>query len=230
MPDSIAYDSVASGAGPRRILLVDDHPLVRAGLTAALHGESDLEVCGEAGTVLEALTLVRQSAPDVVILDLTLPDGGGLDLVKRMASLPAAPRILVCTVNEEALFAQRALAAGASGYIHKREAMAQVVAAIRRVLAGKIYLSADMTQVVLRYLAGERAPVGAEASIACLSDRELEVFALVGQCLSASLIAERLHLSVKTVETHRAKIKRKLHLSSGGELTRYAVQWVLDQH
>jgi DNA-binding NarL/FixJ family response regulator len=208
---------------------VDDHPLVRAGLSAVINQESDLFVCGEAGTAREAMELVQHTQADIVILDLTLPDGSGLDLVKRLTKLPGCPRLLVCSIHEESLFAQRALAAGASGYINKQEATTLVVTAIRKVLSGSNYLSEGMTQFLLRQLTG-RVTNDSQASVDRLTARELEVFMLIGKCLSASKIAEQLHLSVKTIETHRAKIKRKLNLPTSGELTRYAVQWVLEQH
>jgi DNA-binding NarL/FixJ family response regulator len=217
-------------AGKRCILVVDDHPLVRAGVCALIHGEPDLAVCGEAGTASEALALFRRTTPDVVIVDLALPDGSGLDLVKRLAGAENPPRILVCSMHEESLFAERALKAGAHGYINKQEATSHVISAIRRILSGQIYLSAHMTEVTLQRLAGGKAGSEVTASVQNLSNRELEVFRLTGQCLSSSQIAEHLHLSVKTVETHRANIKRKLNLKSGNELTRYAVQWILEQH
>ncbi|MBK5969961.1 MULTISPECIES: response regulator [Thiorhodovibrio] len=221
--------SVITKSDARRVLIVDDHPLVRAGLSAVINQESDLFVCGEAGTAREAMELVQHTQADIVILDLTLPDGSGLDLIKRLTKLPGCPRLLVCSIHEESLFAQRALAAGASGYINKQEATTLVVTAIRKVLSGSNYLSEGMTQFLLRQLTG-RVTNDSQASVDSLTAREVEVFMLIGKCLSASKIAEQLHLSVKTIETHRAKIKRKLNLATSGELTRYAVQWVLEQH
>lgn len=214
--------------GKHRILIVDDHPLVRSGIAALIEGEPGLVVCGEAGSIREALGLFRETAPDVVIVDLALPDGSGLDLVKRLAGAPGLDGILVCSMYEEALFAQRALAAGAKGYIDKHAAATQVIAAIRVVLSGRIYLSSRMAERMLERLSPRHLAPAAGASIHDLSDRELAVFSLLGLCLSASQIAERLHLSVKTVEAHRAKIKLKLNLASGAELTRYAVQWTLE--
>lgn len=230
MKEPVGKDTVVPDAGKRCILVVDDHPLVRAGVCALIQGEPDLAVCGEAGTAGEALALFRRTSPDVVIIDLGLPDGSGLDLVKRLAGAENPPRILVCSLHEESLFAERALKAGAHGYINKQEATSHVISAIRRILSGQIYLSVHMTEVTLQRLAGGNAGGGGTASVQSLSDRELEVFRLTGQCLSSSQIAEHLHLSVKTVETHRANIKRKLDLKSGSELTRYAVQWILEQN
>lgn len=216
-----------------KVLLVDDHPLVRAGLASVIQTQADLIVCGEAGSAREALDRVRELRPDVAILDLNLPDGSGLDLARRISRAENAPHLIICSIHDANLFAPRALSAGAQGYIHKQQGIAQVIAAIRRVLSGGIYLSPDMTQQMLRHLTGKRETTGEMrkemASVADLSDRELEVLQLIGDCLSASQIAERLHLSVKTIETHRAKIKRKLNLSTSGALTRYAVQWALEQ-
>jgi DNA-binding NarL/FixJ family response regulator len=212
----------------RRILIVDDHPLVRAGLTALIQAEPDLEVCGETGTFDGALELFRKRAPDLAIVDLSLAEGSGLELVRRLAAYRSGTRVLVCSMHEESLFAQRVLQAGAHGYLSKEEATSHVIEAIRRVLSGKVYLSWRATERMLHSVTGGPGPPGPPA-LRDLSDRELEVFGLIGRGLSASRIAEQLHLSVKTVEAHRAKIKRKLNLSSAGELTRCAVQWVLEQ-
>jgi DNA-binding NarL/FixJ family response regulator len=213
----------------RRILIVDDHPLVRAGLKGLIRGEPDLEVCGEAGTFSEALDVFQQTAPDLAILDLSLAEGSGLALIRRLSGPKRGTRVLVCSMHEESLFAQRALQAGAMGYLHKQEATSHVIEAIRQVLAGKIYLSGSMTERVLEHVADGGTRDSAIPAIGDLSDRELEVLGMIGRGLSSSQIAQQLHLSVKTVEAHRAKIKHKLNLSSGSELTRYAVQWVLEQ-
>jgi DNA-binding NarL/FixJ family response regulator len=218
----------APGGSSWRVLIVDDHPLVRTGLAALIAGEPDLEVCGESGSFSGALELVRETVPDLAIVDLSLAEGSGLELVRRLTAHPSRTRVLVCSMHEESLFAQRALHAGAHGYINKEEATSHVIEAIRQVLAGKVYLSGRMTERLLQSVAGSHRPQGAP-SLHDLSDRELEVFGLIGRGLSASRIAEQLHLSVKTVEAHRAKIKQKLNLSSGSELTRCAVQWVLEQ-
>jgi len=212
----------------QRILIVDDHPLVRLGLASLIEAEGDLEVCGETGRISEALDLVRTLDPDVAIVDLSLADGNGLDLVKRLAAQYNALRILVCSMHDESLFAQRVLNAGAMGYINKQEATKHIIDAIRHLLCGKIWLSGPMTENVLRAIAeGRTAPT--TASIESLSDRELEVFGLIGQGMGPSQIAELLHLSVKTIETHKQKIKKKLNLKSGSELTRRAMQWMIDQ-
>jgi len=212
----------------RRILIVDDHPLVRVGLASLIDREADLAVCGETGTFAEAVALARSTQPDLVIVDLSLADGSGLELVKRLAALPAAPKILVCSMHDEALFAPRVLGAGAKGYINKQEATRHIVEAIHHLLGGKVWLSRPMTERVLLGVAQSGTP-SAAADIDNLSNRELEVFGLIGHGLGPSQIAEQLHLSVKTVETHKQKIKKKLNLGSGSELIRRAMQWILDQ-
>jgi DNA-binding NarL/FixJ family response regulator len=210
-----------------RILVIEDHPVVRAGLREMIDAEPDLRICAEAGTVADALQAARQERPDLAVIDLSLPDGNGLELIKRLkADLPEL-RMLVCSMHDESLFAERAINAGARGYVNKHQVTEQVLDAIRQVLSGRIYLSEKMVERVINGFAKKKD--GAASSIEDLSDRELEVFGLIGQGLSTSKIAERLHLSVKTVETHREKIKRKLQLATGGELVRHAVQWHIEQ-
>jgi DNA-binding NarL/FixJ family response regulator len=212
----------------QRILIVDDHPLVVAGLISLIRNEPDLEVCGETGKVSEALELAGSEAPDLVIVDISLADGNGLELVKRLLARNGGLKVLVCSMHDEALFAHRALNAGAKGYINKQEATIQIIDAIRHVLKNKIWLSEPMTERVLQTLAADSNGIQT-TSIGCLSDRELEVFGLIGQGMGPKQIAEQLHLSVKTVETHRERIKKKLNLQSAGELVRSAVEWTLDQ-
>jgi DNA-binding NarL/FixJ family response regulator len=214
-----------------RILIVDDHPLVRAGLRALIGGESDLEVCGEAEGIAQTLTLAQATGPRVVIIDLSLSDGSGLELIKRLHRRHPELLILVCSMHEESLFAERALRAGARGYVNKHEATDRVVEAIRQVLSGGVYLSPTMTQRLLLGVTGGTGSARTDdwPPLADLSDRELEVFGLIGAGLGTTQIAERLCLSVKTVETHREKLKRKLNLVSGAELARRAVQWQLEQ-
>lgn len=211
-----------------RLLLVDDHPLVRFGLSRLIGDESDLEVCGETGSISEALEMTRAREPDLVVVDLSLADGNGLDLVKRLHAHYDGIRILICSMHDETLFAQRAINAGAMGYINKQEATVHIIDAIRQVLEGKVWLSRHMIE---RLLQGgtERLSEPKVASLDRLSDRELEVFGLIGRGMGPSHIAEKLHLSVKTIETHREKIKKKLNLRSGSELSRWAIQWALDQ-
>ena len=221
-------DKAELGGKVWRILVVDDHPLVRAGLASLIKGEADMEVCGETGDISAALELVRTQSPDLVTVDLSLADGNGLELVKRLVASHSEIKILVCSMHDEALFAYRALKAGAMGYIGKEQATTHVIDAIRQVLKGKIWLSADMTERALQGLANGKADATA-ATVDRLSDRELEIFGLIGRGMGPSEIAEQLHLSVKTIETHRENIKKKLNLRSGSELTRLAMQWALEQ-
>jgi DNA-binding NarL/FixJ family response regulator len=219
---------MAASAKMHRILIVDDHPLVRLGLSSLIEAEADLEVCGETGKIGEALDLAGRFEPDVAIVDLSLADGNGLELVKRLAAQHKDLRILVCSMHDESLFAQRVLGAGAMGYINKQEATTHIIRAVRHLLDGKVWLSESMTERMLQCIAhGGSTPTA--AGIESLSDRELEVFGLTGQGMGPSQIAENLHLSVKTVETHKQKIKKKLNLHSGIELTRLAMQWMLEQ-
>jgi DNA-binding NarL/FixJ family response regulator len=210
------------------IFIVDDHPLVRSGFQQLIAGEPDLNICCEAGSLSEALEAIKTHKPDVAIVDISLPDGNGLELVKRLRVHSPETRILVISMHDEELFAERALRAGVRGYINKQEAAEQVIEAVREILRGKIYLSRNMTEQLLnRVSAGdgvERSPVRN------LSDRELEVFDLIGRGMSTGEIADRLHLSVKTIETYRANIKKKLHLKSAAELSRSAIQWSLEGH
>jgi DNA-binding NarL/FixJ family response regulator len=210
-----------------RILIVDDHPLVREGLIGLLAAQSDFVVCGEASGVAEARQIVASTRPDVAIIDLTLNDGTGIELIKDLRAKYPAIKLLVLSMHDESLYAERALRAGAVGYVSKHEASRTIVQAVRTILAGKLYLSPNMTELVVQraFVAGadlSRPPVDR------LTEREREVFELIGQGLSSRQIAVKLEVSPKTVETHREHIKEKLELTTSTELTRYAVQWVLE--
>lgn len=210
-----------------RVLLVDDHPLVRRGLADVIAREPDLETCGEAADVQEAIREVERTNPDVVVIDLTLKTGHGIELIERLKSRDSQIKILVSSMHDEMLFAERVLRAGAMGYITKQEPPEALLRAIRQVLGGEVYLSPRMTTRLLR-----RVAAGAPAQtdpVHSLSNRELEVYEMIGQGLTIQQIASRLHLSPKTVETHREKIKQKLNLKSSTELNRRAVQWVLER-
>jgi DNA-binding NarL/FixJ family response regulator len=209
------------------VLIVDDHPLVREGLKGLIAEESDLSVCAETGSMRRAQELVREKQPDIVIIDLSLEDGNGLELIRRLKSHYPQIKMLVCSMRDESLFAERAINTGAHGYINKHEVAGHVIDALRQVLSGKIYLSPDVVERIITGFARNQPVTG--SSIEELSNRELEVFWLIGQGRSTAEIAKQLNLSVKTVETHREKIKRKLGLSSAGELMRHAVQWDLEQ-
>jgi len=210
----------------KQILIVDDHPLVRAGISAMIQTDAELVVSGEVGSCGEAQVAAAAMTPDLVIIDLSLGDGSGLDLIKRLTSRHEGLRVLVCSMHDETLFAERALQAGAMGYINKQEATAHVIEAIRQVLDGKVYLSERMIARLLGNLT-KRGPSETNP-ISDLSNRELQVFDLIGRGLGTSEIAERLHLSVKTIEAHRDRIKKKLGLNSGRELSRYAFQWTME--
>jgi DNA-binding NarL/FixJ family response regulator len=219
---------VAAEAGrAARVLIVDDHPVFRAGLVQVLGGEPGLAVCGEAGSAEEALGLLDGLAPDLLVVDISLGGASGLELVKQVHQRRPGLPTLVLSMHDETLFAERSLRAGARGYVNKQEAVGHMIAAMRKVLAGETYLSRRMA-ARLEVRRTERG-AGLEEPVATLSDRELEVFSLIGQGLGTRDIAERLGLSVKTVETYREHIKNKLLLDTATELTRRAVAWVLAQ-
>jgi DNA-binding NarL/FixJ family response regulator len=209
-----------------RVLIVDDHPIVRRGLSEMINQEPDLEVCGEAADLTEALELVKQHNPDVLVVDLSLKSGHGIDLIEQVKAYDERIRMIVSSMHDEALFAERALRAGALGYLSKQEPAGKLIEAIRVVAHGEIFLSPTMSNRLLYAVVGgdrlDRNP------IATLSNRELEVFEMIGQGLATKQIAGKLHLSPKTIETHREKIKSKLNLTNSNELNRRAVQWVLE--
>ncbi len=209
-----------------RILIVDDHPLVRTGFSQLIGDCPDLEVCGEAGDMAEALKQVDTTSPDLAIIDLSLAGGSGLDLIERIRSRNKDILMLVASMHDETLYAERVLAAGARGYINKQEAQDSIIRAIRQVLSGKVYLSQQMTD---RLLSGMVDANGEKRDIDSLSNRELQVFELIGEGVSSSQIAEQLNLSIKTIETHQAHIKKKLGLGSAHELNQRAIRWVMDQ-
>ena len=209
-----------------RILIVDDHPLVRTGFAQLIGDCPDLEVCGEAADMAEALRLINSDCPDLAIIDLSLAGGSGLDLIERIKSRNQDVLMLVASMHDETLYAERVLAAGARGYINKQEAQENIIRAIRQVLAGKVYLSEAMTERMLNGLVDVRDE---KRDIERLSNRELQVFELIGQGVPVSQIASQLNLSIKTIETHQAHIKKKLGLGSAHELNQRAIRWVMDQ-
>ena len=210
-----------------RILIVDDHPLVRTGFAQLIGDCPDLQVCGEARDMAEAMQQVETTKPDLAIIDLSLAGGSGLDLIERIKTRHKNVLMLVASMHDETLYAERVLAAGARGYINKQEAQDRIIRAIRTVLEGKVYLSRAMTE---RLLNGMFDSDGDKRDIDGLSNRELQVFELIGEGVSTSQIAKQLNLSVKTIETHQAHIKKKLGLSSAHELTQRAIRWVMDQN
>ncbi|WP_428937445.1 response regulator transcription factor [Fontivita pretiosa] len=232
-PSTSAAGSVEASAGvaPRRrsVLLVDDHPIVRQGLAQLINQEPDLLVSAEVATARQALDLLDRpgAAPDIAIVDISLEDRSGIELIKEIrARWPLLP-ILVLSMHDEALYAERALRAGARGYIMKQEATDRVMTAIRKVLGGEIYVGERIAARLLGQLvnAGSGENV---SSLRRLSDRELEIFTMIGRGMGTREIASKLFLSVKTVEAHREHIKEKLQLRSGTELMRAAVQYVLE--
>ncbi|MBM4018293.1 MAG: response regulator transcription factor [Planctomycetes bacterium] len=210
-----------------RILVVDDHPIVRQGLVQMIGSESDLEVCGQAESAAEALRAIAATAPDAAIVDLSLKGSSGLELLKDIKVRHPRLPVLVLSVFDEAMYAERALRAGARGYMMKEEAAEKVLTAVRRILAGQIYLSDTMAARLLHNLVGGRPAAGSPAER--LSDRELEVFGLIGQGYGNTDIAHKLHLSPKTVETYRGHIKVKLNLTSSTELLQHAIQWARER-
>jgi len=211
-----------------RVLLVDDHPITRQGVSALINQERNLEVAGEADTAPRAIELVTKLMPDIAIIDISLNSTSGIELIKNIrVPAPKLP-ILVMSMHDEGLFAERALRAGAQGYIMKQEASEKILTAIHRVLAGEIYLSEVMKEKMLhRVVSHKKEETG--FAIEQLSDRELEVFQLIGNGYSTRQIAERLNLSVKTIDSYREHLKIKLVLQNGADLVRYAIQWVKSQ-
>lgn len=223
-----AINSKRIRAAPARVLIVDDHPVVREALAIRIGQEADLEVCGEAADLAEALEVAASTRPDIAVVDIALKTASGIDLIKRLKARDEDTLIIVWSMYGEDLYAQRALRAGARGYITKEQATGKIIEAIRLVLDGKVYLSPAMTDKLLKRAAGLSGMSPASSAIDSLSDRELDVFRLIGKGTKTADIASGLHLSVKTVETYRDRIRTKLDLSDGTELSRCAVQWVLE--
>lgn len=209
-----------------RILIVDDHPAVRDALALRIGQQPDMEVCGEADDVAEALRLVLETNPDVAVIDITLKTATGIDLIKRIREHEHPVHILVWSMHSESLYAERALRAGALGYISKDKAMGTMIEAIHRVMEGEVYLSEAMS----KKLAQRRGSEPKQSPIDVLADRELEVFRLIGEGIKTAEIARRLDVSVKTIETYRDRIRRKLNLSDGTDLLIYALRWALNPH
>ncbi len=210
-----------------RVLIVDDHPAVREALAMRIGRQPDLEVCGEAADLSEALRLVADTQPDVAVIDISLKTGCGIDLIERIKERNETVRMLVWSTHSESLYAERALRAGALGYVNKDQATDKIVEAIRRVLEGKVYLSDAMTETMLHRAVGRCEEV-MRSPLDALANRELEVFRLIGQGVKTAEIAKQLHVSVKTIETYRDRIREKLDLSDGTELAHYATKWMLE--
>ena len=208
-----------------KVLIVDDHPLMRKGLALTLQTEGDMDIVGQCDSAEACMDMLDSINPDVAIVDISLPGMSGLELIKHLQVFKSDIKIVVVSRHDEALYAERAIRAGAKGYIMKLEAGEKLVKAVRRVLNGGIYVSEDINERLLMGMASGRRAL-AESPLEVLSDRELEVFELTGRGQGTREIAERLHLSVKTVESYRARIKEKLNLTSAAELMQHAVQWV----
>jgi DNA-binding NarL/FixJ family response regulator len=214
----------ATSARKSRIFLVDDHPLVREGLANLISGQNDLMVCGEAEDSAEAISGIAKMRPDVALIDISLKNESGLELVKNLDSQFPLVALIVLSMHDEALYAERALRAGARGYVMKRETTKNVLASIRRVLEGGVYVSERVVDAMARSL-GSSPKTAVSSPVECLSDRELEIFRLLGQGRTTSQIADDLHLSVKTVQAYCARAKEKFGVNSLGELLRAAIRW-----
>ena len=212
----------------KRIMVVDDHPMTRNGIADWIRCEQDLSVCAEAQNAEQALEAVSKSNPDLVLADITLPGKSGLELIKDLRAMQPDLPILVISMHDESLYAERVLRAGARGYIMKHEGGDDIIRAIRQVLSGKLYVSEQMSARILEGVSG-RQPATQCSAIKQLTDRELEIFQLIGQGLSTQEIANKLHLSAKTVHAHRASIKDKLEIKSVTELISYAARWAVQE-
>ena len=212
----------------KRVLLVDDHPFMRAGLGALIDRQPDMQVCGEAGTPAEALQAIAREKPDLVLTDLTMPGRSGLEFIKDLKAAHEGLAVLIMSMHDETVFAERALRAGARGYIMKEAGGENLLLALRQVLRGEVYVSPRMAARVLSGLAGAK-PRDTHSPIEQLTDREFEVFQLIGQGKGTRDIADQLHLSPKTVDVHRANIREKLDLPNATALIRHAVRWVETQ-
>lgn len=210
----------------KRILIVDDHAVLREGLVAQINRESGLVVCGEAESARAAVEAVEKLNPDLVLADITLPGRNGLELIRDLRALRAELPVLVLSMHDASLFAERVLRAGGRGYVSKQQSGRQLIQAIRHVLSGQIYLSEEISTRLLGSFTGKAERPRTLSPVELLTDRELEVFNLIGQAKETKDISRRLGMSAKTVEAHRASIKRKLKLKTGPELTRHAVLWV----
>jgi DNA-binding NarL/FixJ family response regulator len=210
---------------PQRVFIVDDHPMMRDGMGRLIDGEPGLTFCGGAGNAEQALSEFPRARPDLIITDITLPGRSGLDLIKDIRAIDPEMRVLAFSMHDEAMYAERALRAGARGYLMKEAGSEKMLEAIRKVLAGEICVSPKISAKILDLFSGQR-PRGSSSPIDQLTDREFDVYQLIGQGKATKEIAEQLHLSHKTVAVHRANIKQKLGIASATELMHQAVRWV----
>jgi DNA-binding NarL/FixJ family response regulator len=219
-------NEMAANSTKAKILIVDDHPVVREGLAMHLATQPDLVVCGEAEDMPGALTLLASVQPDVAIIDISLKNSSGIELIRRIKERDPAVRLLVWSMYPENLYAERALRAGAQGYLNKGQATRHVLDAVRAVLQGRVYVSGAIAEQILQRVVGRKYEES--SAIGSLSDRELEAFQLIGEGLTTVSIADKMHVSPKTVETFRARIKEKLGISNLTELIQRAAQWVVE--
>jgi DNA-binding NarL/FixJ family response regulator len=211
----------------KKVFVVDDHPIVRQGLALLINQEPDLMVCGQAEEMHSALQAIQNFRPDIMIVDISLNGPDGLELLKNVRGKYSGMPVLILSMHDESIYAERALRAGANGYIMKQEATEKVLVALRRILTGEIYVSDRVGNHMLQhYIRGTSLP---QSSVAELTDRELEVFRLIGEGHGTRQIAEELHLSIKTVESYQAHIKEKLSLRSARELVQHAIQWTVSE-
>jgi DNA-binding NarL/FixJ family response regulator len=224
-PSSRTKPEKTDPAAKTKVFLVDDHPLVREWLTQLIQRESDLAICGEAEDTQEALEKIAATKPDIVIADISLKSTHGLELVKDLQVRAPSLPVLILSMHDESLYAERVLRAGAKGYITKQEATKKILLAVRQILAGQIYISEKMASNMVNKMVRGRAEEQ-KTPIERLTDRELEVFQLIGSGQGTRRIASELHLGIKTVESYRARIKEKLKLEDGTQLLQQAIQWV----
>jgi DNA-binding NarL/FixJ family response regulator len=208
-----------------RVFLVDDHPMVREHLAALLEREPDLTVCGEAEDAPTALSRIGQLSPQLVIMDISLKKSHGLELLKDLKTLHPKLPVLILSMHEESLYAERFIRAGALGYITKQEATRNILSAVRKVLSGQVYLSERMSERLMRQMVGGRSETP-QSPVETLTDRELEVFQMIGRGFGTRRIAAELRIGIKTVESYRARIKEKLNLTDGDQLLQHAIQWL----
>ena len=218
----------APSTARKRILVVDDHPMTRAGVAQLIDRQPDTQVCCEAGNPSEALDAISKECPDLLVTDITMPGRSGIEFIKDILALHPTLPILILSMHDEVIYAERTLRAGARGYIMKEAGGEKLLAAIRRVLSGQVYVSEEMSAKILDNLSGKR-PRGSRSPIQKLSDREIEIFQLIGQGKSTKDIARQLNLSSKTVDVHRGHIQEKLDLKDATALVRHAVRWVETQ-
>ncbi len=221
----ITQNKAPEKVGVTKVLLVDDHPIVRQGIKMVLEQEPDFSICGEASSASEALQVLMGAKPDVAIVDLTLKESSGLELIKDIKIRQPKLLVLVLSIRDESFYAERALRAGARGYITKEEGTEKVVEGLRKILSGELYLSERISSKMIRKLVDSKTSEN-ESLIHNLTDRELEILELIGAGLTTREVSERLHISIKTVNSHREHIKDKLKLDNSTELLKHAIQWV----